>query len=355
MRTEDEVTLSLYTELSCIDGKSNVYLVQHTETKQKYIRKTRSVYDKELYLELQKLQVPGVPEIYHIIEDGGHLTIIEEYIKGEMLSDFLSRCAPLPVSSATGYIRKLCAILAPLHKAEPAIIHRDIKPENIILTADNRLFLIDFNAARLYGPDKTEDTVLMGTVDYAAPEQYGFGQSDARTDIYALGILLNLMLTGAFPKQKLYDGDLSFVISKCINMDPAKRYASVQELEEALRFQTSGQKTSRRYVPPGFRTRNKLKMIFSIFGYAGIAGFCALMDMDYLNSTFLAFVNRAAIFCFLLSIVLIAANYMNIQSKLLLARSSFLPVKILGICLWTVISLFFFLTLTVLIEGLYGS
>ena len=154
-----------------------------------------------------------------------------------------------------------------LHNASPSIIHRDIKPENIIIAPNNKVYLIDFNAAKRFNPDKNYDTVLMETVEYAAPEQFGFSPSDIQTDIYALGVLLNVMLTGCFPREKLYDGKLSTVILKCISIDPSKRFRSVTRLSDSL----SHGRVPFWFLPPGFRTRTPWKMITAVTAAARAA------------------------------------------------------------------------------------
>ena len=94
--------------------------------------------------------------------------------------------------------------------------------------------LIDFDASRFFKKGQSKDTVIIGTAGYAAPEQLGFAQSDERTDIFALGVLMNVMLTGEHPTNKLYKGKLRKVIEKCIQLDPQKRYKNVEELKKIL-------------------------------------------------------------------------------------------------------------------------
>ena len=103
-----------------------------------------------------------------------------------------------------------------------------------MIRTDSKVILIDFDAARIYKPYRSEDTKFVGTVGYAAPEQFGMTQSDPRTDIFALGILLNIMLTGEHPSKVLYQGRLRKVIEKCIQVNPQKRYQTVLELKQSL-------------------------------------------------------------------------------------------------------------------------
>ena len=112
-------------------------------------------------------------------------------------------------------------------------VHRDIKPENIILRGSDAV-LIDFDASRLCKAENTTDTQIMGTTGYAAPEQYGFSQTDARADIYALGILLNEMLTKQHPSRQLAEGKFRPIIEKCTRINADQRYTTATELITAL-------------------------------------------------------------------------------------------------------------------------
>ena len=112
-------------------------------------------------------------------------------------------------------------------------IRDSIKPENVILRG-NDVVLIDFDAARLHKPEAKADTRILGTTGFAAPEQYGLGQSSTRTDIYSLGVLMNLMLTGQHPSKKLAEGRMGRVIQRCTQVNPSKRYKDVIHLMEVL-------------------------------------------------------------------------------------------------------------------------
>ncbi len=102
-----------------------------------------------------------------------------------------------------------------------------------MIDKNGRVVLIDFNTSRKISK-ASKDTVVMGTVGYASPEQLGLSQSDTRTDIYALGILLNVMLTGKHPTQKLAKGKAAKIIRKCTNLNPNERYQTVEKLSKAL-------------------------------------------------------------------------------------------------------------------------
>ena len=181
-----------------------------------------------------ELDIKDIPKIYLCIEDGEELTVIEEYIHGETLYEYQKKNGLFNEREAVEIICRLCDILSQLHSFDPPIIHRDIKPMNVMISNDEVVKLIDFDAARENVVGEVEDTYLMGIKEFAAPEQYGFGQSDARTDIYALGIMLNVMLTGEVPKNRIYGNDsktLTKIIKKCIMLEPDKRYKNVNELK----------------------------------------------------------------------------------------------------------------------------
>lgn len=140
-------------------------------------------------------------------------------------------CKPLSQEHAEQIIRQICQGLQVLHGI--GAVHRDIKPENIILRGSDAV-LIDFDASRLCKAENTTDTRIMGTTGYAAPEQYGFSQTDARTDIYALGILLNEMLTKQHPSKQLAEGKFRPIVEKCTRINADQRYQCVEELLSAI-------------------------------------------------------------------------------------------------------------------------
>ena len=127
---------------------------------------------------------------------------------------------------------QICDALIFLHSM--GIVHRDIKPENIIVKDDGTAVLIDFSIARLMN-NHDKDTQALGTPGYAAPEQFGISQSGSTTDIYSLGILLNIMLTGVHPSVDLPKGLLRHIIKKCTNVQISKRYSNAKKLKRAIK------------------------------------------------------------------------------------------------------------------------
>lgn len=163
-----------------------------------------------------------------IQESDNHLILIEEYIEGKTLDQ-----QSFSKEQVKDIMHQLCECLDSLHKLNPPIIHRDIKPENIIYH-NNKVTLLDFGIARFLDSKKSKDTLILGSVGYAAPEQFGFQQSNPQTDIYALGKLMNYLLNGSLEHQNNISFDLKQVILKATQLDYKNRYNSVKEMDLAI-------------------------------------------------------------------------------------------------------------------------
>ncbi|MBO5746865.1 MAG: serine/threonine protein kinase [Clostridia bacterium] len=183
-----------------------------------------------VYEELCRLKYHGLPEVYDVKTLSDGQAVLEEYIDGMTVADVMlsGRYTYLGVKKI---MRSLCGALGVLH--ERNIVHRDIKPENIMVDNNGEVVLIDFNVSRRV-TEASHDTVVMGTVGYAAPEQLGVAQSDPRTDIYALGVLLNVMLTGKHPSEQIARGKAGRVIRKCTAVNPDERFQTVGEFLKEL-------------------------------------------------------------------------------------------------------------------------
>ncbi len=184
----------------------------------------------EVYRKLLGIACPNLPKILDAAEKDGKVAVLEEYVSGDRL-DFLLEGGPLPPGEARSIARQICRGLYVLHSLDA--VHRDVKPENVILRGDEAV-LIDFDASRVVKPEQRTDTVVLGTTGYAAPEQYGISQTDGRADIYSLGVMLNLMLTGKHPSRELAPGRLGRVVQRCTQINPQKRYKSALDLMEDL-------------------------------------------------------------------------------------------------------------------------
>ena len=182
------------------------------------------------YEELYSINCANLPLIYDIIHlDDGQI-VLEEFIEGVTIAEVMES-GKYRYTGTRKVLRSICNALTVLH--ERGIVHRDIKPENVIIAKDGRVILIDLNAARQIS-NASKDTVIMGTVGYASPEQLGVTQSDARTDIYALGVLLNVMITGKHPSEKLAKGKAGRIVRKCTSVNPDERYQSAEKLAHVL-------------------------------------------------------------------------------------------------------------------------
>lgn len=178
-----------------------------------------------IYEKLCKIKTPNLPEIYDAITMDDGLIVFEEYIDGMNIAQIMES-GRYRYSGAKKVLVGVCNALFILHKY--GFVHRDIKPENVMVDKTGRVVLIDFNASRKMSVN-SRDTVIMGTVGYVSPEQLGILQSDERTDIYALGVLLNVMITGKHPSEKVASGRVGRIVRKCTNVNPNDRYQSVKK------------------------------------------------------------------------------------------------------------------------------
>lgn len=196
---------------------------------------------------LKRLNHPNLPHIADVIENKERFLIVMDYIPGISMKEQLEEKGAFSQEDVIRWGMQLCDVLGYLHMQEPPIIYRDLKPANIMLKPDGDIKLIDFGTAREYKAGNEEDTINIGTVGYAAPEQYGgMGQSDARTDIYCLGVTLYQMLTGKNPCEPPYlivpvrqenpelSKELEELILKCTRANPSDRYQSCKEVFRAL-------------------------------------------------------------------------------------------------------------------------
>ncbi|MDR2616173.1 MAG: serine/threonine protein kinase [Oscillospiraceae bacterium] len=199
--------------------------------------------DKKTLMGLCHPNLPGIVDVY---ENERSMMLVMDYIEGNPLSKTLEEYGAQPQEDVIRWAKQLCGVLGYLHGK--SIIYRDMKPSNIILRPDGDITLIDFGAAREFKEKNVADTQCLGTIGYAAPEQFGgYGQTDARTDIYCLGATLHHLITGidpckeaSFTKQPIREinpalsGGLERIIEKCLRDDKLERYQSCEELLYAL-------------------------------------------------------------------------------------------------------------------------
>lgn len=152
---------------------------------------------------LARLSHPAIPLLYDYFLENGCWYLVMEYVPGSTLSSYVREHAPLPPLEAINYALQICDVLDYLHRQVPPVVFRDLKPANIILHPDGRLMVVDFGIARYFKEGQFNDTTDFGSPGYASPEQYeGLGQTDARSDLFSLGVIMHEMLSGQRPTRR---------------------------------------------------------------------------------------------------------------------------------------------------------
>lgn len=269
-------------------GMSKVYLAMDQNLNKQWAVKEieRNALDKNNEVVIQsamaeanmmkKLDHPSLPRIVDIITKEDVIYVVMDYIEGEPLSNILAKEGAQPQETVIEWAKDLCRVLDYLHTREPSIIYRDMKPANVMLQPNGNIKLIDFGIAREYKEQNLADTVSLGTKGYAAPEQFGGkGQTDARTDVYCLGVTLYHLLTGKNPCEPPYEiypirywnpqlsSGLEAIIYKCTQLNPDDRYQSCAELLYALNHYEEMDETYR---------RKQKKKLYGFIGTVAAAG-----------------------------------------------------------------------------------
>lgn len=256
-------------------GYCKVYLAENIKTKKKWALKViqlsqenYSQFSERLLNEINlinRLQHPYIPSVADIIQTSNSLIVVMDYIEGITLDQFIGNKETQSEDLIIDWAKKLCDAIGYLHRQSPQIIHNDLCPRNIILKPNGDISLIDFGTAVEYIPKQDSDTLLLGTSYYAAPEKYG-GIVDARTDIYSLGMILYALATGKDPSLPPYvvyplrkvNPNLScgfeYIINKCIEKDPIKRYQIASEMLEDLE--------NIRKITKRIEKKNRIKRLF---------------------------------------------------------------------------------------------
>ena len=201
----------------------------------------------QILIRLAPLLPGAVPEAVDCFRERGTDYLLRSFLPGETLAHCRERVEVCPEEVCVRLGQKLCALLETLHSQEPPVIHRDIKPGNIILLPDGGVGLIDFGIARQYRAGQDADTRKMGTRATAAPEQYGYAQTDCRTDLYGLGMTLIWLATGRYDREELAGAvslRLRRVLERAVSFAPEKRYQSAAAFSAAL-----GGSRKRRWLP----------------------------------------------------------------------------------------------------------
>lgn len=211
--------------------KTQVHLASMEGRDEPVVIKRMNTANPEVYRALSEIYNVHIPRIYDWECQENELVVAEEYVDGETLEHFLKEDL-LTEAQKLDIALQLCEAVEVLHNCVPQVIHRDIKPSNILITEEGVLKLIDYDAARQYkqmGEDS--DTRILGTADYAAPEQFGYKQTDVRSDIYSMGIVFKLLQFQGNTLATLAWKQLQDI---CTSFDPKKRYKSVDAVANAI-------------------------------------------------------------------------------------------------------------------------
>lgn len=209
-------------------------------------QQARQAFEQEAAM-LGRLHHPNLPRVSDHFSDGGRQYLVMDFIDGKTLEDWLAATSgPFDVKQVMDWANQLCDVLDYLHSQQPPVVFRDLKPGNIMLDNHGAIKLIDFGIARLFKAGKASDTMSFGTAGYAPPEQYGKGQTDARSDIYALGATLHHLLTGrdpgsspfTFPPVRSLNSRvpeaIERAIMKAVEQDTARRWQNARQMKQAL-------------------------------------------------------------------------------------------------------------------------
>ncbi len=212
-------------------NENRLSLYRKNGTEKRLVLVESDYRNDEVFRTLKRLDSLGyLPNIYEVCSEEDKLFVLEEYVEGENLAKLTAK-GRLGFEDIKKYLIDLCCALEILHSNN--IVHRDVKPENVIITK-SRACLIDLSIARILGNADSNDTRILGTIGYAAPEQFGFSQSLPVTDIYALGVLANVLLTGVHPTVDVPGGKIGKIINKCTATQISMRYQKVTELKNEL-------------------------------------------------------------------------------------------------------------------------
>lgn len=300
--------------------------------KKLYITKSILPEDLSYYEIIAGIDHPNLAKIDFIIPNGNEIRVVREYISGDCLSDIIGGGKTYPEREAAQIVYEICCGLSALH--DKKIVHRDINPNNIIITTDGRVRIIDYGIARLYKKNQSKDTINVGTPGYAAPEQYGFSQSDSRADIYAIGVMLNVLICGKYPGEQTAGGNAGKIIRKCIQMDARNRYSNILELMRdiekniAVRTKPEEDILSDSVIDrimrniPGIRTGKLYFIIPSLIWYALVI-FIIVRTYTILKPGFVNYAaNALMLFCTFIFPTLCFHNVFDIWNRLPLLRGT---------------------------------
>lgn len=375
--TGTEALLKAFEEVSIIK-EPKITLVRQKTTGQLFVRKTIMNAEPAIFQKLMERPHPNIAAIYGFVPDAQGITTIEEYIAGETLAQVQSRVYTLGELEVQHIVAQLIEALDHIHTMNPPIIHRDIKPSNVMLLGDGTVKLIDFDASRTIKKEKNQDTQLLGTAGYASPEQFGFLQTDARSDIYSLGVLINVLLTGKTPQERLCNGSFQKIVQGCTAIDPGDRYQNVRQLRSAVdkaisfaprpapfKAQPSAFAPSApaaigaaRFLPPGFRTKKPGKMALASIGYILLAIFSFTLRFvsqpgEAPISSTETVVMRITFFCVWLALIFYHGDYLGCKRFFPFAKHPNQVARVIAGAVYSVLLPFTILVIGVILYSIF--
>ena len=194
--------------------------------------------EMEIMKKMADRKLSGIPKAYRIFEENGEVYLVREYIEGMSLAQMVLQKGGISEAEICRISRKICQTAEQFQNPDEPMIHRDIKPENIVVTPGSEVVFIDFGTMRSYKKDGSRDTFVVGTRGTAAPEQYGYTQTDQRTDVYAIGQTMLYMVSESYEKNQLSECAVSRrmkkIIEKACSFEPDKRYGDAAQLRRAV-------------------------------------------------------------------------------------------------------------------------
>ena len=275
--------------------KCKTILSRNTDTNEIVVFKVMDKHGLDVYDRLKDLDNSNIVDVMDCFLHEDKCVAVEEFVNGKRLCDVLQK--NIPVEVIVDYVRQICNGLKEVHNKN--IVHRDLQPKNIIVDRHNHITIIDFDIARIRKEEADSDTEFLGTVGYASPEQFGFAQTDKRSDIYSLGVLIGDMVkpyaktvreeeivytgTGLTLEEHKIVERLVKMSRKCTEIAPEKRYKSIEEIEKKLKYiklynqdilePDELEELSFRGIirtVPGFRKNNILHKIIAIIMYVSV-------------------------------------------------------------------------------------
>lgn len=289
-------------------------IVRNEQSGEIMIKKRLDNINVEIMQKLCSIRHRNLAAVIKVTKENGSFYSYSEFVPGRSIQSYIDEGKIFSEEEALKIALQICDGLEKLHSN--GIIHRDITAANIILSYDGNVKIIDYGIARTAKENASRDTYILGTAGYAAPEQFGFSQTDERTDIYAVGVLVNMLLTGKFPNEEMCSGRFKRIVKRCTSMDSSDRFSSVNELKSEL----SGPKVFLKNDDgfPSFRSQNLIiKILASLIYFIIIFIDCALVSSTYTGKGFF----RAVLQCINLTVAFavpfcLICNPYDIQGKI---------------------------------------